>query len=242
MKYYLISYIAAFMISFMMACNDPQANPDAILILEIESSVSKINVEPADLPEPIRIALEQDYFETYIESASYVADLGYEVILGSQDHVYFRKDGIEILDLVTDLRPSSRRPCGHGRPIGPDALPTNISDFISDVYPDAQVLRAKHKGNVILVLISGRRLLVFDDLGNFTHETSVFYFCAQTGRPVLLGNLPDTIRTYLAEHCPDGELRKAWSVRERIVVGMLTPDGRKILVFDQAGSFLFQRN
>ena len=89
--------------------------------------------------------------------------------------------------------------------------------------------------------ITGRRLLIFNDDLAFVAETRAFHFCELVGHPIAIANLPDSVTTYIGTNYPDGEIVKAFSVRGRIVVGVLTPDGRKILVFDADGNFLFVR-
>ena len=56
-----------------------------------------------------------------------------------------------------------------------------------------------------------------------------------------IDNLPDVILDYISENYPNAEVKIAWRVRGKIVVGIITPDGRKIVVFDLDGNFLFDR-
>ena len=72
----------------------------------------------------------------------------------------------------------------------------------------------------------------------FVMEAPLFRFCL--GHRIDIDNLPDVITTYVTDNCPDGEIKVAWRVRGKIFVGILTPDGRKIYVFNLDGEFLFE--
>lgn len=219
-------------------CKDESVSPVENLIAEIEHAQDKVNIEPEYLPEPAKEVVETEYFDTYIETAAHVPGKGYEVVLGTEDKLYFRENGLELRGLLSDHR---HGPCGRGIPVAPEDLPDAITNYVAENYPDAEILRAKQFPRGYVVLISGRRLLVFSNALDFVVETRVFYFCDQVGHPINPANLPDAITDYIETNYPGSELVKAFLVRGRIVVGILTPDGRKILVFDKDGNLLFER-
>ncbi|MDX1477167.1 MAG: PepSY-like domain-containing protein [Saprospiraceae bacterium] len=220
------------------ACDDTTIDTPDSLIFEIAESVDKVNIDPSELPANAKGVIEDEYFETYIESAAKVQGKGYEVVMGNEDKLYFRHDGLF-------LRPSMRHdrhgPCGRGILVRPADLPADITAYINENYPDAEILRAKHFVRGWVVLISGRRLLIFNNDLDFIRETSVFHFCDQVGDGIDLTDLRQEIMSYINEHYPAAEVVKARIVRGKVVVGIMTPDGRKILVFDLEGNFLFER-
>jgi hypothetical protein len=122
-----------------------------------------------------------------------------------------------------------------------DELPAAIVEYVTANYPDAEILRAKQFPRGYVLLISERRLLIFNNELEFVMETAAFHFCDQIGHPINIEDLPDVVTSYITVNYPDGEIVKAFKVRGRIVVGLMTPDGRKILVFDADGNFLFER-
>lgn len=238
MKNRLFWIAPVLMMILFVQCKDEAVSPVDQLIAEIENAQDKINIEPTFLPEPARALIAEEYFDTYVESAAHVPGKGYEVITGSEDRLYFRENGLELRGTLRGDRPG---PCGRGIPVEVDELSSVITGYVAEHYPDAEILRAKQFPRGYVLLISGHRLLVFNNALEFVTETRAFYFCDKVGHPIDPANLPDAVTGYIDMHYPGAELAKAFLVRGRIVVGILTPDGRKILVFDQEGNFLFER-
>src|SRR5690606_36365426 len=140
------------------------------------------------------------------------------------------------------LRGPRPGPCGYSHLVAPQDLPGAIKEYISSHFPDATILRAKYYPRGFVVLVSGHRLLIFNNEKEFVAISRAFYFCDQVGYPLHLDTLPDGVGVYIDMYYPGAELVKAFLVRGRIVVGILMPDGRKIVVFDQEGNFLFTRS
>lgn len=218
-------------------CGKDMVDMSDQLVLEIATSHNKVNIEPADLPGGILDEVEYEYFETYIEAAAHVSGKGYELTLGNEDMLYFRENGMRIRS-----HESMRRhgPCGRGIIVRPENLPDAITQYVTDNYPDAGILRAKRFVRGYVVLISGRRLLIFDSAYDFVKETAVFHFCKDIV-VTDVATLPDAVTDYIDQNYPDAEVIKAGIIHNKLVVGILTPDGRKILVFDRDGNFLFVR-
>jgi hypothetical protein len=238
MKHRILYVLPVLALLLVISCKEDTVEVGDILILDIASSTSKVNVEPQDLPQAIQDDIDETYFETYIEVAAHVENKGYEVLLGNEDALYYREDLVRI-----EGRESMRRlgPCGRGFMVRPDQLPDAIKNYVANNYPDAEILRAKRFDRGWVVLISGRRLLIFDRTRDFVKETALFHFCSDI--PVTdVASLPPAVSDYIDTHFPNVNIIKAFRVRNHIVVGLLTADGRKILVFDHAGNFLFARD
>lgn len=238
MKKGLYLSLPVLMMMLFIQCKDEAVSPVDNLIAEIENAQDKVSIEPMYLPEATKDLIDKEYFDTYIESVAHAPGRGYEVVLGSEDRLYFRENGVELRGTFRDHRPG---PCGRGIPVAVEDLPPAISGFVAENYPDAQILRAKQYPRGYVLLITGHRLLIFNNALEFVTETRAFYFCDKVGHPIDPANLPDGVTDYIDTNYPGSELVKAFLVRGRIVVGILTPDGRKILVFDQEGNFLFAR-
>jgi hypothetical protein len=225
---------------FTQCQNDDNVTPDEMLIAEIENATNKVNIEPDALPSTAQEEIDEEYFDSYIETCAHVPGKGYEVILGNEDQLYFRENGLRLRGGHDGMhRPG---PCGRGLIVPVEDLPGAITTYVTENYPDAEILRAKKFPRGYVLLITGRRLLIFNNDLEFVTETMAFHFCDQMGHPVNIGDLPDAITSYVATNYPDGEIVRAFQVRGgRIVVGLSTPDGRVILVFDAEGNFLFVR-
>ena len=241
MKNVVFVLTAILTIGFLSSCNkdDNEVSSTEVLIEEISNSSSKVDISPQDIPASAKSFIDEEHFETYIETAAYVEDKGYEITLGTEDVEYFNRDG-EVLR--SDRHPNRCHrpgPCGGGERIRIADLPAGIVAYILNNYPDEEIKRAKIKGDFYLVGITGPTVLVFKNDGTFVHEAPLFRFCF--GDRIDIDNLPATITDYIADNCPDGEIKVAFRVRGKIVVGILTPDGRKVYVFNLAGEFLFER-
>ena len=241
MKKIVFLFVSVLSISLLTSCNKEETVTEDSLIEEIASSSSKVNIEPEELPAAAQQTIETEYFETYIETVSKVNNKGYEITMGNEDVMYCNTDGAELRG--RDLRHGPHRPgpCGRGEPVNPEDLPETILDYIEENYPGEDILRAKLKGNKYLVKVTGHMVLVFQEDGTFLLEAPIFRFCSHFVDRINIDNLPDVITDYILENYPNAEIKVAWRVRGKIVVGIITPDGRKIVVFDLDGNFLFDR-
>jgi hypothetical protein len=241
MKKLIFVFVSVLTISLLTSCNKEETATEDTLIAEIATSSSKVNIEPEDLPAPAQQTIEDEYFETYIETVSRVDNKGYEITMGNEDVMYCDMRGDELRG--GDLRHGPHRPgpCGRGEPVGLDELPVAIVDYITDNYPGEDILRAKLKGDKYLVKITGHMILVFEGDGTFLLEAPIFRFCHHFVDRIDIDNLNDMIVDYITDNYPNAEIKIAWRVRGKIVVGIITPDGRKIVVFDLDGNFLFDR-
>lgn len=239
MKKIMFVFPVLFMLLFTQCQNDDNVLPDEMLIAEIEQAQNKVDVQPEALPENLQEQVELEHFDSYIETAAHVPGKGYEVVLGNEDQIYFRENGLQLRG--GPLGPHRPGPCGRGVLVPVSELPDAITTYVTANYPDAEISRAKQFPRGYVLLISGRRILIFNNDLEFVTETRAFHFCDLVGHPIDIANLPEAVTTYITTNYPDGEIIKAFLVRGRIVVGILTPDGRKILVFDAQGNFLFAR-
>ena len=232
--------LMACLLSFS-SCEKDGAKTELLEISAIENSSEKINIDPAELPATSRDFIEDQYFETYIESSARVVGKGYEVILGSEEMLYFRENGIRIrVDHLRD-RPQRHHPCGLGAIIDIGNLLPEITDYVLDNYPGSEILKAKRLRDFYIVLISDRVLLVFDYNGGFLHDARIFWHCTQHDEPFMIDHLPESVIQYINDNCSGCEIVRAAIIRGHLVVGVLTNEGRKIYVFTREGEFLFVR-
>ncbi len=243
MKNLIFALSAILTLGFLSSCNKDDNNDlsnNDILVEEIATSFAKQNIAPQDLPDKISSFVADEHFETYIETAAYVESKGYEITLATEDVEYFNNNGDV---LRSDRRPHScyrPGPCGGGERIRIDELPDVVTDYIIENYPDEEIRRAKIKGDYYLVAITGPTVLIFAlEDGAFVHDAPLIRFCR--GDRINPDNLREEITTYIEENYPDAEIKVAFRVRGKIIVGVITPDGRKILVFSLDGTFLFER-
>ncbi len=233
-------FVPVLMILLFTQCqNDDNVLPDEMLIAEIENAQNKVNIQPDALPGVAQEQIGEEHFDSYIETAAHIPGKGYEVVLGNEDQLYFRENGVQLRGGPNG--PHRPGPCGRGILVPVEDLPDAITTYVSENYPDAEILRAKKFPRGYVVLITGRRLVIFDNDLAFVAETRAFHFCDLVGHPIDIANLPDAVTAYITTNYPDGEIVKAFIVHGRIVIGVLTPDGRKVLVFDADGNFLFER-
>ncbi len=241
MKKLIFVFVSVLTISLLTSCNKEETVTEDSLIEEIASSSSKVNVEPDALPAQTQQIIEEEYFETYVETVSRVDNKGYEITMGNEDVMYCDIRGDELRGRDRLHGPHRPGPCGRGEPVSVEDLPDAIVDYITENYPGEDILRAKLKGDKYLVKITGHMILVFEGDGTFLLEAPIFRFCNHFVDRINIDNLHDVIVDYITENYPNAEIKIAWRVRGKIVVGIITPDGRKIVVFDLDGNFLFDR-
>lgn len=250
-KLFWVLAIALPLGALMIACEKESLLSDEALIEEIAFSSSRVSVAPEALPAEVTAQLTESSFDTYVETAFFLEERGYEVNLGNGENLFFNIEG-RCLEFRTTVRPHGpfgpngpHGPChrpGFGRPVRIDSLLPAIVDYVAANYPDGEILRAMTRGGNFYVLISGRIVLSFDSEGNFIEEHSPFAHCERPCREVVTADeLPDAIATYISTNFPDATFRRGCARDGRIMVLLTTADGRVLLVFDEAGNLLFQR-
>jgi hypothetical protein len=237
-------------LALLASCNkDSQQATDDLLAQQIAFADNKTAVSPSDLPASVATYADDNYFETYIESANFVTDKGYEVILGTEEVFYCDRTG----RILRPRRgPFRHGPCGHGDAIGLDALPAFIVEYVAENYPDAEIVRAKlvqtDNGGRYFIKINNAQsdhpplILIFSEDGAFIEATVMFFHCHALGVPMDIGNLPEVVTNYIADHWPNAEIKAAFHKSNGVfIVGIVTPDGRHILGFSADGAFLWIR-
>lgn len=236
--YLLLGVFAVWMASCAKdAVTDFQQLDDEALATAIADDRNKQEIDPSTLPAEILTYLEENYFETYIETAYYAEGKGYEVVLATEDRTFFNLNRRVLLHRLNDrLGPCGRLLGGMAIPVG-DLRP-EIVNYIETQYPDAQILRAKKAGNRVIVLISGHIILVFTTDG--VHEvTAQHWFDCRICVPTDLANVPADVQDLIETRLPGAEIKRICRRGDRIVVGLIDGDGRHILVFDKDWNFLF---
>lgn len=249
----LIFFLAAIIcLSFLAtSCNkESSVSEDMELIEQIVSSENRTTIEVDELPTVTKTTIDDQYFETYIESAIAARGLGFEVELGNGETIYFSERG-EGLVSRRGFR-HGHGPCGmghRGTRVELTDLPTSITDYITANYPDAETKRAKTNDNngnyfVLIKTDDGRVVLKFDADGNFIEEVSCIHHGCGGITPIDIADLPTTITDYITTNYPDADIQKAGQKTNSENYGVvLNIDGnRVIVVFDSDGNFLFERS
>jgi len=232
-------------LAFLASCNkDSQQLTDDLLTQQIAFAGSKTAVSPSGLPASIATYVDENYFETYIETANFVTDKGYEVIMGTEEVFYCDRTG----RILRPRRgPFTHGPCGHGEAIDLDAVPAFIVEYVAQNYPAAEIMRAKlvqtdDGGRYFIKINDPNYILIFSEDGTFLEETVMFFHCRPLGTPIDIGSLPEAITNYIAEHFPNAEIKVAFHKANGVfIVGVITPDGRRIIGFNADGAFLWVR-
>ncbi len=231
--------------SFLMACTDEQvAETDDLLSRQIAFSEDKVPVEYYNLPAQTQTYIETEYFETYIESVSSVSGKGFEVILGTEDVIYANKDGKV---LKPQNSPFSHGPCGKGKNLQSGNLPGIVIQQIEKMFPGANIVGAKFLESTLgrlyyIKVDKSKSILLFKGDGLFLEATALFYHCSALGKQIDLIKVSNLLRTYIAKNFPNAEIKAAFQKNNGIlVVGILTPDGRRIIGFSPSGEFLWVR-
>lgn len=252
MKNLLIFLTAVIGLSFLTTSCNKEANvsEDMELIQQIVESENRLVIEPSELPSVTKTTLEEQYFETYVETAVEAQNLGYEVELGNGETIYFSARG-EGLVSRRGFR-HGHGPCGMGRrgtPVELADLPTSITDYIAANYPDAETKKAKTNDNngnyfVLIKTDEGRIVLKFDADGNFIEEVSCIHHGCGGITQIEITDLPTTITDYITANYPDADIQKAGQKVNSGNYGVvLNINGdRVIVVFDEDGNFLFERS
>lgn len=250
---YLLSFLVIGLA--ITACNKGvEEVTDDFLIKELSAAQNMEEVAVTDLPESVQTYLEENQFDTYVERALNLKNKGYRCEMGSGDVLYFNEEG-RILVFGEDFE--FRGPHGHFGPHGPchhprrgfghrlpiEELPTAITDYIAENYPDSEIKKARitQNGN-IFVALRPFIVLKFDADGNFVEEVSPLHNCHRPCNRLEMEELPAVVSEYISTNFPDAEFKAACDRGERIAVFMRTEGGRLILVFNaETGELLFQR-
>lgn len=242
MKKFLFLTMTIFAILFV-ACNKETANTDDALIEEIENASAKESIPTDALPASIQENLTTRNFDTYTEEVWYANGLGYEVVLGDEELVYFNEAGRRLVGKRLRFLGGHIGPCNdHGIIIPKDKLPAAILEYISANYPDAKIIVGKKRFEKIIVLIAPKKVLVFDLDGQFIEEAPGFIHCPIMCKPILVSELPAEVVDYITINYPEAEIKRACLRRmEFLTIGTMTPDGPRLFVFDKDNKFLFTR-
>lgn len=208
-------------------------------LIEDILSAERVAVSPDDLPQNAQDVLNEDYFDTFIEEVNLADGLGYEVVLSSERSVFFDLEGEEL-----ERRRGRRGNGGNCNAIDTTDLPTTITDYIAESYPDASLRRAKvdEDGNYI-VGITDHILLLFDADGAFVEELEFANRRGgRRGTPVEIEDLPTLVTDYITNNYADAEIRMAFTRDGNFGVGIITSDEeRKMLIFDSEGNFVEEK-
>lgn len=242
MKKYWITGLSALAL-LLSACTKESADADDALVSDIANHSAKQTVEPSDLPVAIQANLEMYNFDNYVEEAYHAPGTGYEIIMGDEELIYYAQDGRRLEHRGRRFLLDEHGPCrDRGKIIPGDKLPPVILDYIAENYPNHQVRIGKARLDHIAVLLTPRKVLIFDKDGNFVEEAPGFLFCPLLCKPVPVAELPQEIVDYILADEPDADIKRACIRRmDFTTVGVLTPDGPKVYVFGKDNQFLFSR-
>jgi hypothetical protein len=240
MKKFAILTLPTLVLLCLWACNkesqlDFQSLDDQSLVTSIAEDRSKQAVLPESLPESALIDIQTQDFDVYVESIAFVSGKGYEVTFSSEDQAYYNLRGRRLAHRLTRLL----GPCGPlgGTMIPVDSLRPAILEYIAANYPAETILRAKRRGDKVVVLLSDQTILLFSP-GGVIELNDRFWLDCRCASPDHL-NVPDAVNTLIQTSFPGAEVKRICKRGDRIIVGVVTSDGRKILVFDQDWNFLF---
>ena len=238
-KLLFLSLLAS--VTLLTACQKDSQLTDDQLIDQIANADNKTAVAVADLPGALNTYVDENHFETYIEEAYSVESKGFEIVLGDENRVYCNERG-----RILRHRPGliSNGPCGRGEAVRPAQLPAAITEYVAENYPGAEILRAKQmlSGTYFIKIDDPGYILIFDGDGAFIEATVLFYRCRPLGIPVDIATLPEAITNYIAENFTDAEIKIAFQKNNGMyIVGIITAEGRKIVGFDENGTFIFVR-
>ena len=244
--------LGAILVLGLTACEKDEPADDLALIQEIAFAADRTDISPAELPAEAQYILEEQFFETYPETVYAVAGRGYCAELGNDEVLYFNQRGA-LLEFVGEH--DRRGPFGQRHPHGPchhlfrrfghivpvDSLPPAIQTYVTDNYPDSEIVRAKVRDETVYIMVDRHTVLTFDLEGNFLEEVSPLASCNRPCRELGEDEAATAVEDYIAANFPDAEVKRTCRRIATIHVLLLTDEGRIILVFDSTGTFLFQR-
>lgn len=219
------------------AVSDFQQRDDEALVAAIANDQGKPETDPSTLPAEILDYIGQNHFDSYIDAAYFADGKGYEVVLATEERVFFNLNRRILAHRLNDRI----GPCGRvmgGRLIPLDELRPAIVDYVATNYPDAQILRAKRQGDRVILLLRGHIVLVFTGDGVFEVDGLHWVDCRPCA-PADAVDIPANVVTMIENRIPGGEIKRVCRRGGRIVVGVFGGDHRHILVFDSNWNFLF---
>ncbi len=235
--------ILLFGIFFMVSCDNDGTlqdfDADTRLIQEIQNSTDRIAIDVNELPSLTIQTTNEDYFETFIETATKVPNKGYELEMENGTTTYFRTSGEEIL--------ARKGGQGYGKRgiIKPEDLPVDVLEYIATNYPDVRIKGGKEYEGDLYVGLGDKRILVFDTNGNFVEETTIEDLSCGgrgKGRSIAIEDLPQNIMDYISTNYPSAEIKKAkYRGGDKYVVGLLEGETKILTIFDTDGNFLYER-
>lgn len=242
MKKLALYLIGGLLTIWAVACQkdtatDYQLLDDESLATSIADDRGKQEVNPSTLPAEILDYVGENYFETYIDAAYFAEGKGYDILLATEEHAYFNLRRRALEHRLNDRL----GPCGRlmgGRIIPVDSLRPAIVNYVNTHYPDAQILRAKRKGDRVILLLSGHIILVFSQDGVFEVDAQHWFDCRACA-PAGLVDIPADVVDLIEAELPGAEIKRVCRRSGRIVVGVITGDSRHIVVFDKDWNFLF---
>ena len=248
MKNFALYAFTALLLVGMSSCQKQATEEDMTLVRAISESSGKVVTNPANLPNAIVEFMQEEHFVTYISEAYQSPTLGYELITGDEDHVFFNLEGRPLVNEEIEWREGEFRrfggPCSRpGRYINPRRLPNAIKRYINANYPDNSPHRAKILANgMIVVGMDAPLMLVFTSEGRFVEEVFCIRPCEGAMQRVRLAELPAGIPEYLRTHYNGLEALAAYACRNgNFVIGLFVDGHRVIVVFDSEGNFLHVR-
>lgn len=219
------------------AVTDFQQLDDEALVTAIADDRGKQETDPSTLPAEIIDYIDLNHFDTYVDAAYFAGGKGYEVVLATEERVFFNLTRRILTHRLNDRIGLCGRLMG-GRLIPLDELRPAIVDYVATHYPDAQILRAKRQGDRVLVLLSGHIILIFTAEGVFEVDGIHWVDCRPCA-PANAVDIPDNVETMIENRIPGGEIKRVCRRGDRIIIGVLGDNQRHILVFDKNWNFLF---
>lgn len=227
---------------WLFACNkdsatDYQQLDDAALSTAIADDRGKQEVDPSNLPAEVLNYVSENFFETYIDAAYFAEGKGYDILFATEEHAYFNLSRRALLHRLNDRM----GPCG--RLMGGEMIPVSelrpaILTYLETSYPGVEILRAKRKGDNIIVLLRGHILVVFNQNGVFEVNAQHWFDCRACA-PGSAVDIPANVAAMIENRLPGAGIKRVCRRGDRIVIGLIAGDGRHILVFDNNWNFLF---
>lgn len=232
----------------LAGCQKEVSKEDLTSVLAIAESPDKAAVDPAGLPPAILEFMQEEHFSSFVADAFHSPGLGYQLITGDEDHVFFNLDGRPLADERNEWREGQYRrfggPCARpGRYIRPGQLPGAVRRYIHENYDGDSPQRAKIMANGMFVVgMNPPLMLVFTEQGRFVEEVYCFRPCEAAMWRVRVADLPENLTAYLRDHYNGLEALAAYECRNgNFVIGLFIDGQRLILVFDEEGNFLHLR-
>lgn len=172
--------------TFVACQKDNEELADDVMIQEIAFAENAQSIEPAELPLTVKEYID-DYFLTLLwkkplkcPTEDTNAVLATEMWLSStatEGRSCFVAHSVPTVLSA----PMAHGPCHHGLNWGELVdvadLPTAITDYITENYPDSEIRRAKLRDDNYIVLVEGPVIIVFDADGTFIEERTPLFHC-----------------------------------------------------------------